>query len=288
MVCHIKFIYQMYNNQIKSQEECNRIISSKIENNEIFLSSRLGGVESDIIHHHINQIPYSEKIRYMACNNAGINPVDDYTLNKFSELYTSNISDIDILGVWDVSVKTHIPIVNDYAKNSILVDLPSLEPYYNFDSPWSKSLSFKKILVIHPFEETIRKQYKKRELIFNQTEILPDFELVTYKPFQNMGKIDSDFFYSIEKMKDDISKLNFDIALIGCGAFGLPLGSFIKNDMEKTAVHLGGCLQILFGIMGKRWTTNQKIMKFYNENWTYPNKDERPQNFLLVENGCYW
>lgn len=38
-----------------------------------------------------------------------------------------------------------------------------------------------KVLVIHPFEDTIKSQYQKREKLFPGTDILPEFELKTLK-----------------------------------------------------------------------------------------------------------
>lgn len=48
-------------------------------------------------------------------------------------------------------------------------------------------------------------------------------------------------------MKDEIDKQDYDIALIGCGAYGFPLAAHIKRSGKK-AIHLGGALQLLFGI----------------------------------------
>lgn len=103
-----------------------------------------------------------------------------------------------------------------------------------------------------------------------------------------MGNFNSNYFDSLNIMKEKIDNLQFDIALIGCGSYGLPLGSFVKSYKKKSVVHLGGCLQILFGIMGNRWHSNQRIMKFFNENWVRPSESERTKNFNLVEGGCYW
>ena len=46
-----------------------------------------------------------------------------------------------------------------------------LEAYYSND-PWTKLLYDKKVLIVHPFSETIIKQYKNRKNIFtNQNNI---------------------------------------------------------------------------------------------------------------------
>ena len=57
-------------------------------------------------------------------------------------------------------------------------------------------------------------------------------------------------------------------------------------------------LQILFGIMGKRWdgtgpnSTTQRmredIARYYNKYWTYPKQCETPDSAKKVEYGPYW
>ena len=85
-----------------------------------------------------------------------------------------------------------------------------------------------------------------------------------------------------------INAIDFDIAIIGCGAYGMPLAAHVKR-IGKKAVHLGGQTQLLFGIKGKRWETgHDKIKSMFNEHWVYPSNDERPKNFISVESGAYW
>ena len=91
----------------------------------------------------------------------------------------------------------------------------------------------------------------------------------------------------------------YDIALIGCGAYGFPLAAHAKRTGHK-AVHLGGALQLLFGIKGKRWvnsnyatmwgmTPNDLYLKlFERKEWIWPSPNSKPSNAKAVENGCYW
>lgn len=72
-----------------------------------------------------------------------------------------------------------------------------------------------------------------------------------------------------------------------------------QTKREK-AIHLGGALQLLFGIKGKRWTNptyGMKSLPFITENyynnlmnefWTSPAKTEKPLNANNVEGACYW
>ena len=53
-----------------------------------------------------------------------------------------------------------------------------------------------------------------------------------------------------------MSILQVLVALLGCGAYGMPLGAFIKDGLKKPAIHVDGVLQLLFEIKGKRWDEN--------------------------------
>ena len=88
-------------------------------------------------------------------------------------------------------------------------------------------------------------------------------------------------------MKKQVDAMDFDIAILGCGAYGLPLAAHIKR-IGKKAVHMGGASQILFGIRGKRWEDHPVISKLFNEHWARPDENETPTNSKNVEDGCYW
>ncbi len=86
-------------------------------------------------------------------------------------------------------------------------------------------------------------------------------------------------------MQDEISKEDYDICLIGCGAYGFfSLAAYVKR-CGKQAIHMGGALQLLFGIKGKRWD-NKGQSQFYNKYWCQPT--EKINNHKNIENGCYW
>ena len=97
-----------------------------------------------------------------------------------------------------------------------------------------------------------------------------------------------DWFEALEKMKADIAKIDFDISILGCGAYGMSLGAFIKRDMHRRAVCLGGVTQLLFGIKGGRFDVRPRYAAMYNEAWTRASGAERPDNFKVHEGGAYW
>ena len=108
--------------------------------------------------------------------------------------------------------------------------------------------------------------------------MLPPFHLQTFRSVQSLAGIQTpfkDWFEAYKFMCEGIAKIDFDVAIVGCGAYGLPIGSFIKGELKKTAIHLGSATQILFGIKGKRWDDIPFFRDhLYNEHWTRPSEDE--------------
>ena len=86
--------------------------------------------------------------------------------------------------------------------------------------------------------------------------------------------------------KKEISILEFDIAIVGCGTWGMTVGDLIKKN-GRTAIHLGGATQLLFGVMGKRWAEWPNYKELINENWIVENENV-PEVAKQIEGGCYW
>jgi len=210
-------------------------------------------------------------------------------IEQFCQLMLQDIPEVDILGSWLPSEK----LFEKEMQNSIKINLELLNPYFS-KLPWTKALEGKKVLVVHPFAKTIEQQYKKRELLF-PNNLLPKFDLRTVKAVQSIGGEVSEFndwFEALESMKSEIDKEDYDICLIGCGAYGFPLAAHVKR-MGKKGFHIGGSLQLLFGIRGKRWENENyndvyNYSRLMNEHWIKPGEQEKPQNASKVEDACYW
>lgn len=232
---------------------------------------------------------YSSKLLYSLCKQAGFFPNDIILGCKFYKLMLEDMQYIDILASYIYEEK----YVNKYLKCK-RVDLDAYYAPFLWRNPWTKYLKGKKVLVVHPFVDSIRHQYENnRRKLFDDPDVLPEFaELHTIKAVQTIAdQEDSRFetwFDALQYMKDEISKVDFDIALIGCGAYGMCLAAHVKR-MGKKAVHLAGWTQMLFGIYGERWIKDQpQYAKFINEHWIRPLESEKPKGAEKVEGGCYW
>ena len=207
---------------------------------------------------------------------SGFFPVSPDYGRKFCERVVDDIPEIDILG--------------SYIENEKYV---SQYMHCKRINPWTKYLEGKKVLVVHPFVDSIKSQYKNnRERLFEDSDVLPEFkDLILVKAVQSIvgtKTIYKDWFEALKHMEDEISRLDFDIALIGCGAYGMPLAAHVKR-MGRQAVHLAGWTQMLFGVYGNRWIQDQPVCgKFINDYWIRPLESEKPKGAEKVEGGCYW
>ena len=157
---------------------------------------------------------------------------------------------------------------------------------------WQRPLAELRWLVVSPFCETIESQLPKLSLlnIFHGVEperLAEAAQSCRFVPCPQLPymapPVHRDWLDGLEELKKAIAKQEFDVAIIGAGAWSLPLAAHAKT-LGKIGLHLGGTLNLLFGIRGGRFDDRG----FYNDNWIRPVNSERPSNFNLMENGAYW
>lgn len=211
---------------------------------------------------------------------------NDAFYDKFAKLVLQDIAELDVFASWrwEETGVFQAPYPFD------VISLGDLEPFFS-EKPWTRALAGKKVLVIQPFCKVIEYQYSRRQNLFKNQDILPEFELITYQPFyygirDNKDKT-LDFFRNLDCMKQEIAEIDFDIALIAAGPFGFSLAAEIKRS-GKQAVVVGGVLQILFGIKGARWDAWADYKALYNQYWLYPGEECKPKKFSVIDGGCYW
>jgi hypothetical protein len=233
----------------------------------------------------VRGLELSKGARQLVTINAGVFPDNDKVLNEFFELYYSSIESMDVAASWIANDTTFINTINAGVK---FIKLRSLEPYYH-SNPWSSILRGQDVVVVSPFSETVKSQYKKRELIWEDKEVLPEFNIMTVQsPYLSLGQGEEvNWFSALDRMYNDILHKKPKIVLVGAGGYSLPLISKLKAE-GISGVHLGGANQILFGIKGRRWDEHEIVGDFYNEYWVRPGDKEVPKDNNLIEDGCYW
>ena len=288
-----------------NKEYASDLISRSLASNEPTMIARLGSTELACMVNYIG-VKYPQKYksikRYILnqsppwwWNKSNITQLQNWSgffparieeVERFCERMIQDMPNVDILGSW---LKEESFFTKELS-NAKKVMLEDLEPFFTAN-PWTKALENRKVLVVHPFSQTIKNQFERREKLFDNS-ILPAFELDTLQAVQSIAGQETkyrDWFDALDSMQEQLTKRNFDVCILGCGAYGFPLASFVKN-IGKQAVHLGGSTQLLFGIKGARWERYivYPYSNLFNEYWVRPSDMETPVKSELVEGGCYW
>lgn len=221
------------------------------------------------------------------------------TLIKFVNCILSVISNSDIILIGGQNYTKHMqffenklnsfqyPIVGNYGpllnliSNKILVNYTIIEDFFNIHH-WFPCLNDKKILIISPFTNEIKRQLDKKENIFtNNTSYNNNFESMKYPNFKKVEYVTmpltTNNFTTPHKniietdmtLCEEIKQKDFDICLLLAGAHTYFISNFIRRELNKSSIHLGGCGQLLFGIKGPRWETTY-FLPFMNEHWIFP------------------
>lgn len=305
------FLYRQIKQALETKQP---LVIGKIGTNELLLiycyhlitQGRMpgGGYPQNVLH----EIEYG----------AGLYPVDKTTIENFIKIYLESLGSIDVFASWNdrfldfehALYSSYISISKPNTKRlgGGIVELTALESFYTSREHWWQTLfAGRCVLVISPFVESIKKQLtagKRGKVWRGRWEgFWPDdieFKYIKFehpwsllskeeqaKPALAMSKCFVDKLKRFEKEIDAAG--DFDIALVGAGCYSLPLCAYIKNNKRRIAFHLGGGLQMMFGVYGTRWDISSGVFKEYvNEEWIRPSGNEIPSGYKMQEGGAYF
>jgi hypothetical protein len=284
------------------------LIAELLRNDKPGLVGRIGGTEarfigaySKIVRNSKFGIPRETGLRISRLwkkrnsevfTNAGFYHDSIEEVEEFCNLYRGALVETDIQGVWGVAFTWVESLYFDSHRTKAIPvgsTAPWVEPYFRDNKPWSLELEGKRVLVISGFSDSITKQHHRIKHVFPDVDY-PTFSLETIKAPLVAGQRSEDgrnWHELLQDMKDQMTKIDFDVALISAGAFSYPLAHFAK-DLGKIGIHCGGGLQLFFGVMGNRWNNSPEVLKFVNDAWVRPSAEERPRSADAIENACYW
>jgi hypothetical protein len=265
----------------------NDAIKAIIRNGNPFLINRMRS-EMDVIFKMMKGIPLADANYNSLFVNCGVYPyADQEQIGNFTRETLASLYLTDAWGYCTYFVPYQDWFIHNASRSKCVFDFTALEPFYH-EEPWTLELKGKKVLIIHPYVDTMKKQESKLLDIWKGKPLFENTEFKYLKAVQSIAGNGphSSWSESYEHMKTQISEIDFDVALLGCGGYGMPMSGHIKS-IGKSAVYVGGGLQLVFGIKGKRWDESD-VSGFYNEHWVRPSQEEMPNNYTLVEGGCYW
>jgi len=200
-------------------------------------------------------------------------------LIKFCKMYIESISHMDIvyvsverIGQFQTGTLNHrwTGLYNFLQTEKIInfSFIEAIRPFLTSFQTWGVG---KKILIVSPFSESIKYQtqpdrihnlFKPKDMFFPECEFITYNSPITFNIdgvanpyFDEVTKDMDNWFDMCEKMYDDISLIDFDVAFLSCGSYGMYLGDKIKTKLNKSAVHLGGPLNVFFNLYGERYDT---------------------------------
>ena len=163
---------QYFGKKVYSVEDGSDILKEYIKSNKPFMFCRVGATEGRTIDKWISQKPYSERDIENIRTLSGVFPNDKNSLDQFCEIYTKGISSSDGLFTWGCVGEARA--IKKYCSKDIKLlrnDTYNILFYLN---PWTLALAEKKVLVVHPFVDTIKKQYQIKDKLFTNN-VLPEF-----------------------------------------------------------------------------------------------------------------
>lgn len=219
---------------------------------------------------------------------SGVFPETRKQLEEFLDVYRKAVRELDVVCAWQED-----KFLQDYeeaflgalcpAARRVGLDWLSTE-ILGAVAGWSW-------LVVSPFTETMKQQSPHLPKVHAARSWAPRLagqekrcEFVRCPTFSYLEKSPfASWTEGLENLAEKMLAKDFEVALIGAGAWSLPLAARMKRAGRK-AIHLGGETQLLFGIKGQRW----EGYGIYNEHWVRPSTKETPAGFLQKEQGCYW
>lgn len=274
-------------------------IETALDSNTPLLIGRFGTIEFTVLWNFLIYKKINPDYLTVLERNAGVFG-DSAAIAKWCEEYEKACSSADILATgW------HPPIVvreQELLKrmkySGAQCVLRALEPYYwPVEERWFEPLHRQKVCVVSSFVHTIASQIKKGERrIWPDGNMWPSaewsFVKTGYAPSLALGRAgwECDNLESWETCVDhvvgEVMKTLARVVLIGCGGLGMIIAGRLQAS-GKICIVMGGAIQVLFGIKGRRWEDHQ-ISGFWNSDWVAPSESETPAGAIDVERGCYW
>lgn len=288
---------RVMNRTFLDNQQANRELAKRICDDKPFFLSRYGATE-------LSLCAVRELIRVSAVDgynqndlvkgkiNSGIFPQDPSVMDIFTETYAKALEKADMNAYWGSLILEEYMGKKRFSDSCIQHTMRALEPF-QYDDPWTAVLAGKKVLVVHPFAELIEEQYQKREQLFANKAILPAYELRTVKAVQSSGDMEPDGYKTwmdaLSTLTEACLSSDFDVALLSCGSYAVPLGARLK-EAGKKAIVLGGMLQLMYGIKGARWEQSRPdIVALYNDAWVRTGKQfEIKGTEKMADGAAYW
>jgi hypothetical protein len=281
---------------------------NKCKNNETFIIPRIAGVENNMViaakvmtnATMMRTQEYCIQLLHHMSYNAGVHFINFESIMQYSSLYLKAFVNCEVMCSWDLQgeyikhiFSSHKTMMEMFPKKTKIWAFTLDIFHYIYSNPWTTALCNKRILIISPFTKSMTSQLPHLHKLYDNVTLFPNCTFVFIKPPMTQAlhksqdfQIELSMFYKeLDKVKDD-----YDVALVSSGGYGNIICNYIYENHNKSAIYVGGVLQMFFGILGERWIRerNDIITLYHNQYWIRPSEDERPEGYMKIEESCYW
>jgi hypothetical protein len=241
---------------------------------------------------------YHLSLKFHVFNQAALFPPEVEFYSRYNEFYIPHIRNLDALGLF--GVPSEAELVHHYRLEIPLMAFRDQEPDRSRpDNPALCYLRFfqrKRILIVTSPADLLAKRATKMifEAVWSKTGkrwFYPaSVESLSF-PYgwaPETAKRYGDSIHLFESLAESMAAREFDVALIAAGGLGIPLASQAKQ-LGKIGLSLGGHLQVLFGVIGRRWREREDWVRNYvNPSWIDMPDTRADWAVSGADGGAYW
>jgi len=284
----VRPLFSMYDME-KGNERLRGYIAE--QDGKPFVIPRIAGIENNTAVHYTR---YEQGLPQGALdvlkNNAGLGLESPNDMRSFSLWYMKAFERCEVFASWEPwgHYIKHIEHSQQYMqtrfrRRQLTTGVFDVFHFVAGGKPWTHALQGKKVLLISPFGELFLRQKQAYPV-----DLFPDCTFSCLKPPMTQGaEPNRGFEAEFQEFCAKVKKCDFDVALCSCGGYGNPICAYI-HTLGKSAIYVGGVLQMYFGVYGGRWIKERKdVLNLYmTKEWKRPK--ERPKGYERIEDGCYW
>ena len=286
-----------FNREVLGKKGLSELLREKLDscmNGKAFLCCRMGNTECTILGQYLEKCcgyrkRYGDSIREWFLKTSGFfsDDKDDADIDEYSRMMLNAMSLIDIFLVWH---PCFMDVVANYLAPQAVLAVNEILDYDTNRISWVSGLTGKKVLVVTSFAKSIQYQYERRDKLAKYPgALLPEFELKTYQMIQtqcNHREGFNSWFDAYKKVENDVLSIDFDVAIVGAGAYAFPLCAAIKRN-GRSAIEACSHTPTLFGVIGKRYIEDDTLARCGTKAWIRP-MEETPEYANEIEDACYW
>jgi hypothetical protein len=249
---------------------------------------------------------FEEELRFHGLKQSGLFPADPAFYLRFNTVYMRHVRNLDCLGIClsprELEIKRHYGL--DGKVVYYIDQLPPNTGQSRLDGParsdalecYLPAFRGKKILIVCPFASVLQQRATREifEGVWSATHkrwFYPERVDALELPYGFARETQERYGTALDlfdAVAEQISKRDFDVALVAAAGLAVPIVSHVKG-LGKIGIDLGGHLQVLFGVLGKRWRQREYWMReIWNEHWIDMPAAYVPKEADVCDQGAYW